>query len=112
MSHIQGLRIDYVGRLQEVQLWDLEAPRLARKFMGQRQSKNVIRSCFGGVDDHFVVSGSEGTRRVPFLQRRLFIAHTTVRWQGLRMAPRHGPAPRDPWRARRRERQLCRMEPS
>ncbi|KAF8590071.1 WD40 repeat-like protein [Ramaria rubella] len=43
----------------EVQLWDLEAMRLARKFTGQRQSRNIIRSCFGGVDEHFVVSGSE-----------------------------------------------------
>jgi len=43
----------------EIQLWDLEAPRLTRAFIGHQQGKNVIRSCFGGVDEHFVASGSE-----------------------------------------------------
>jgi len=43
----------------EVQLWDLDTARLARKFTGQRQGKHVIRSCFGGVDGNFIVSGSE-----------------------------------------------------
>ncbi|KAH8117166.1 WD40 repeat-like protein [Phellopilus nigrolimitatus] len=43
----------------EVQLWDLESARMARKFSGQRQGQHVIRSCFGGVDGNFIVSGSE-----------------------------------------------------
>ncbi|EJD05675.1 WD40 repeat-like protein [Fomitiporia mediterranea MF3/22] len=43
----------------EVQLWDLDAARLARKFTGQHQGQHVIRSCFGGVDGNFIVSGSE-----------------------------------------------------
>ena len=34
--------------------------KLARKFAGQRQHKHVIRSCFGGIDGNFIVSGSEG----------------------------------------------------
>lgn len=33
---------------------------MARKFTGQRQGQHIIRSCFGGVDGNFVVSGSEG----------------------------------------------------
>ncbi|KAF8511107.1 WD40 repeat-like protein [Hysterangium stoloniferum] len=43
----------------EVQLWDLDGPRMARKYTGHRLGKNVIRSCFGGADEHFIVSGSE-----------------------------------------------------
>lgn len=45
---------------QEVHLWDLEKLQLVRKFVGQTQERFMIRSCFGGPDQNFVLSGSEG----------------------------------------------------
>src|SRR5436190_4708964 len=46
---------------QEVHLWDIEKFQLVRKFVGQTQEKFMIRSCFGGPDQNFVLSGSEGS---------------------------------------------------
>jgi len=40
-------------------LWDLVKHRTVRKYTGQHQREDVIRSCFGGVDEDFVLSGSE-----------------------------------------------------
>lgn len=58
--------------LQEVHLMDLATAEVVRKFSGQKQKEFMIRSCFGGADENFVVSGSEGsfptwTLRLPLL---------------------------------------------
>ncbi|KAK9480403.1 WD40-repeat-containing domain protein [Lipomyces japonicus] len=44
---------------RELHLWDIEKFRLVRKFVGQKQENFIIRSCFGGERDSFIVSGSE-----------------------------------------------------
>jgi len=47
---------------QVIHLWDIEAkePRLLHTYTGHHQSRFAIRSCFGGSNETFVVSGSEG----------------------------------------------------
>ena len=45
---------------QGVHLWDLEDRCLVRKFQGVTQGFYTIHSCFGGVNQDFVASGSEG----------------------------------------------------
>ncbi|KAH8261076.1 hypothetical protein KR044_002879 [Drosophila immigrans] len=44
---------------QGLHLWDIEDKCLLRRFQGIRQSNFAIHSCFGGVNESFVASGSE-----------------------------------------------------
>ncbi|VVB07181.1 unnamed protein product [Arabis nemorensis] len=48
---------------QEIHLWDLAGEwKQPLKFSGHKQSKYVIRSCFGGLDSLFIASGSENSQ--------------------------------------------------
>jgi len=39
-------------------LWNLENRRLISQYVGQQQGHYVIRSCFGGFNESFILSGS------------------------------------------------------
>ena len=47
---------------QEVCVYDLERATLVRSLVGQHQGTYIIRSCFGGDDETFVISGSEDAK--------------------------------------------------
>lgn len=44
---------------QGVHLWDLQDKCLVRRFQGVTQGHFTIHSCFGGVNQDFIASGSE-----------------------------------------------------
>lgn len=44
----------------EVQMIDIEGRYVIRKFKGLHQGTNIIRNCFGGAAENFVLSGSRG----------------------------------------------------
>jgi hypothetical protein len=46
--------------VKEIHAWDVETKKLVQKYCGQRQSRFVIRACYGGAKQSFVISGSEG----------------------------------------------------
>lgn len=64
---IMTFALDATGRFallnvttQGVHLWDLKDRTLVRKFRGTTQGHCTIHSCFGGINQDFVASGSEG----------------------------------------------------
>ena len=55
---------------QGIHLWDIEEKCLVRKFIGVQQGNYTIYSCFGGVDQNFVASGSEDNKVYIYHVRR------------------------------------------
>ena len=45
---------------QEIEMWDIQKLCVVKRFSGHQQDHFVIRSCFGGSKENFVLSGSEG----------------------------------------------------
>ena len=42
-----------------VHLWNLDSRRMEQKYVGHAQGRFIVRSCFGGKEEQFVVCGSE-----------------------------------------------------
>ncbi|TKY89293.1 hypothetical protein EX895_001824 [Sporisorium graminicola] len=49
-------------RPSELQMWDISRQCLVRRFNGHKLSQHVIGCGFGGIDENFVVSGSEDSK--------------------------------------------------
>ena len=46
--------------MQGIHLWDIATRNLVRKYRGASQVHYLIYSCFGGLNNNFIASGSEG----------------------------------------------------
>ncbi|KAG6528643.1 hypothetical protein ZIOFF_010827 [Zingiber officinale] len=48
---------------QEIHLWSIkDDPRLVKRYKGHKRSRFLIRSCFGGIEQAFIASGSEDSQ--------------------------------------------------
>lgn len=56
-----GVSLFFYNLFQGVHLWDLQDRVLVRKYQGVTQGFYTIHSCFGGHNEDFIASGSEGT---------------------------------------------------
>lgn len=68
----------FCNLLKGVHLWDLQDRVLVRKYQGVTQGFYTIHSCFGGHNEDFIASGSEGTDRLlntktVVIKRRLIV---------------------------------------
>nr|CAD1823202.1 unnamed protein product [Ananas comosus var. bracteatus] len=65
--HGQGIGSSAVGcdltEEKEIHLWSIkDEPKLIMRFKGHKRTRFLIRSCFGGLEQGFVASGSEDSR--------------------------------------------------
>ncbi|KAF9579097.1 hypothetical protein BGW38_004796, partial [Lunasporangiospora selenospora] len=47
---------------RDIRLWNLAEKRVVCRYSGYKQGLLVVRACFGGLDEQFVVSGSEDSK--------------------------------------------------
>jgi WD40 repeat protein len=68
----------------KIYLMHIDSGEILQSFSGQKQSEYMIRSAFGGANESFVVSGSEGM----FLSLHLkeYLSKDLNRFQGLHLA--------------------------
>lgn len=53
---------------QELHLWNIDGrAKLITKYKGHRRERFVVRSCFGGLEQGFIASGSEDSKVLFFL---------------------------------------------
>jgi WD40 repeat protein len=67
---------------QGLHLWDLETRSLVRRFHGSKHGEYVIFSSFGGHNQHFVATGSEGCHHctILWIVTRAFLDHMIYIW--------------------------------
>ena len=101
--------------LQEILYLELETGSIIRKFEGHDQGQYVLRSCFGGATENFILSGSAGEGLLRPLRRtislRLTSYLTTCRWQDRRLSSRHRTTALQTLRSRCHDGKRSRLEP-
>lgn len=58
---------------EELHLWNIDgSAKLVAKYKGHKRSRFVVRSCFGGLEQAFIASGSEDSQVIFFFLTILF----------------------------------------
>jgi WD40 repeat protein len=68
----------------KIHLMHIDSGEILQSFHGQKQSEYMIRSAFGGANESFVVSGSEGMTIFPSNSKSL--SNDMYRFKGLHLA--------------------------
>ncbi len=67
-----------------IELMEIDSADLIQRFEGHQQKQFIIRSAFGGADENFVVSGSEG-ESIPSISTRKLLT-SRVRFENIHLA--------------------------